>query len=171
MDDIALRETYKTLKKNQDYLHFHIRVVQNTDGKFYIQNDVEEKYQKPLQKLINQCAVEALKLGISLIDLNEVEEKDQDTVKCEWTELFERYKGYFITILFRDGVDMYLTSILSAAQHLNISYFLKHIQPEIVDDKITWRGPCDSRFEDGVWKNKKGEIRTDPISWEKALVF
>ena len=170
MNTENLRKKYDLLKKNQKALKFSIQIVEDDKGYIQVSTTVEDRYKTALNKVLNDLILEALKIGLNLCDLKDIPSEDKEEYTNRWTQVFDRDKTVFISILITEGVDSYIASVMGAAQKLNLSYFLQHIHPVSNNGKILWKGPNGTYYQDG-WK-KQGDItyqRNDPIIWESLV--
>ena len=119
MNTEGLKKRYSLLKKNQEVLKFEIQISQDEQKYIHVETTVENKYKKALNRAINELILEALKIGLNLFDLRNITEELQEKYIEQWTSVFDFKKADFISVLIKDGIDMYIATVMDAAYKLN----------------------------------------------------
>ena len=119
MNTEGLKKRYSLLKKNQEVLKFEIQISQDEQKYIHVETTVENKYKKALNRAINELILEALKIALNLLDLRNITEELQEKYIEQWTSVFDFTKPYFISVLIKDGIDMYIATEMDAAYKLN----------------------------------------------------
>ena len=114
MNTEGLKKRYSLLKKNQEVLKFEIQISQDEQKYIHVETTVENKYKKALNRAINELILEALKIG-----LRNITEELQEKYIEQWTSVFDCKKADFISVLIKDGIDMYIATVMDAAYKLN----------------------------------------------------
>ena len=115
----GLKKRYSLLKKNQEVLKLEIQISQDEQKYIHVETTVENKYKKALNRAINELILEALKIGLNLFDLRNITEELQEKYIEQWTSVFDCKKADFISVLIKDGIDMYIATVMDAAYKLN----------------------------------------------------
>ena len=165
MDTKSLRNKWDIIRKNQECLHFEVKISTDEKGYIHISTNVEKKYKEALKKRLNDLVLEALKIGLQLYDLKDIADNDKEEYIAKWEASFNRDKEIFISILLNEGVDNYLAAIMSSAEKLNLSYFIENIHPvRSSSGDIVLHGPNKTFFEDGKWK------RVDDPTYQRSPI-
>ena len=115
MNTEGLKKRYSLLKKNQEVLKFEIQISQDEQKYIHVETTVENA----LNRAINELILEALKIGLNLFDLRNITEELQEKYIEQWTSVFDCKKADFISVLIKDGIDMYIATVMDAAYKLN----------------------------------------------------
>lgn len=122
MNTEELKKRCFLLKKNQKKLKFEIQISQDEQKFIHVVTTVEKRYEKSLNKMLNGLILEALKIGLNLFDLRNITEELQESYIEQWTNVFDCKKADFISVLIKDGVDMYVATVMDAAYKLNLIF-------------------------------------------------
>ena len=61
----------------------------------------------------------SFEIGLNLFDLRNITEELQEKYIEQWTSVFDCKKADFISVLIKDGIDMYIATVMDAAYKLN----------------------------------------------------